>query len=86
MILPTYPGKNVDEILDVSTFPETNSLHLKMDGWKTILSFWGPANFQVRNVCFREGKSGNIDIFRVSLLEARFLSMVHRDDMIRGDS
>ena len=26
-----------------STLPETNSLHLKMDGWNTILSFWdGP--------------------------------------------
>ncbi len=22
-------------------FPETNELHLKMDGWKTIISFWG---------------------------------------------
>ena len=22
------------------TLPETNSLHLKIDGWKTILSFW----------------------------------------------
>ena len=24
------------------TLPETNSSHLKMDGWKMILSFWGP--------------------------------------------
>ena len=80
MILPTYPGKNVGEILDASTFPETNSLHLKMDVWKTILSFWGPANFQVRNVCFREGNSWNIDIFRVSWLEASFFSMVPRGD------
>ena len=23
------------------TLPETNSSHLKMDGWKTIVSFWG---------------------------------------------
>ena len=22
------------------TLPETNSSHLKMDGWKTIVSFW----------------------------------------------
>ena len=29
------------------TLPETNSSHLKMDGWKTnIVSFWGPACFQ----------------------------------------
>ena len=37
------------------TLPETNSSHLKMDGWKTILSFWGPAYFQGRTVSFREG-------------------------------
>ena len=29
------------------TLPETNSSHLKIDGWKTSLSFWGPAHFQV---------------------------------------
>ena len=23
------------------TLPETNSSHLKMDGWNTILSYWG---------------------------------------------
>ena len=28
------------------TLPETNKLHLKMDGWNTSLSFWGPAYFQ----------------------------------------
>ncbi len=28
------------------TLPETNSSHLKMDGWNTIVSFWGPAYFQ----------------------------------------
>ncbi len=39
------------------TLPETNSQtqHLKMDFCKTILSFWGPAYFQVRTVSFREG-------------------------------
>ena len=29
-----------------STLPETNKSQLKMDGWKTILSFWVPAYFQ----------------------------------------
>ena len=28
---------------------------LKMDDWKTILSFWGFAYFQGRTVSFREG-------------------------------
>ena len=28
------------------TLPETNSLHPKMDGWKTSLSFWEFAYFQ----------------------------------------
>ena len=36
--------------------PETNSSHLKMDGWKTIVSFWDPAYFQVRTVSCRECK------------------------------
>ena len=31
------------------TLPETNSSPLKMDGWNTILSYWGPtAYFQWR--------------------------------------
>ena len=34
---------------------ETNSSHLKMDGWNRIVSFWGTAYFQVRTVSFREG-------------------------------
>jgi len=29
------------------TLPETNMSHLKMDDWKTILSFWGSAHVQV---------------------------------------
>ena len=29
------------------TLPETNSSHLKIDGWKTIVSFWVPAYFLV---------------------------------------
>ena len=36
------------------TLPETNSSPLKMDGWNTIVSFWGPGYFQVRTVSFRE--------------------------------
>ena len=38
----------------VITLPETKSLPLKMDGWSTTVSFWGPAHFQVRTVSFRE--------------------------------
>jgi len=38
------------------TLPETNSSHLKMDGWKTIVSFWDPAYFQVRTVSCRDCK------------------------------
>ena len=35
----------------------TASSHLQMDGWNTtVVSFWGPAYFQVRTVTFREGK------------------------------
>ena len=34
--------------------PETNSSPLKMGGWKTIVSFRGPADFQGRTVSFRE--------------------------------
>ena len=36
------------------TLPETNSSPLKMDAWKTILSYWVSANFQGRAVSFRE--------------------------------
>ena len=40
------------------TLPETNrSSHLKMDGLKTILSFWDGLFWQVRYVNFREGIS-----------------------------
>ena len=27
--------------INVATLPETNSSPLKMDGWKTIVSYWG---------------------------------------------
>ena len=42
-------GKGVKVVLSQSLNPpkytllETNKEHLKMDGWKTIVSFWGPA-------------------------------------------
>ena len=36
---------NLQEILQKFTLPETNSSPLKMDGWKTILSYWGPGLF-----------------------------------------
>ena len=35
------------------TLPETNIF--APGGWKTIVSFWGPAYFQVRTVSFGEG-------------------------------
>ena len=35
-----------------NTLSETNSSHLQMDGWNTIVSFWGPAYFQVQTVSF----------------------------------
>ena len=28
-------------IIHYTTHPETNSSHLKMDGWNIIVSFWG---------------------------------------------
>ena len=37
-----------------NTLSETNSSHLQMDGWNTIVSFWGPAYFQVQTVSFME--------------------------------
>ncbi len=45
----------VAEIKISTTLPETN-ISLKMDGWKTSLSFWDGATWQVRTVRFREGK------------------------------
>ena len=43
------------ESVSDTTLPETNSSHLKMDGWNTSF-FWGPgdpAYFQGRSVSFR---------------------------------
>ena len=36
------------------TLPETNSSHLKMDGWHAFSSPFGMAYFQGRTVSFRE--------------------------------
>ena len=45
-----------DPNLGLKTLPETNSSHLKMDGWNLILSFWVPADFQ--GLSFRECNRG----------------------------
>ena len=39
----------------LDTLPETNSSHLKMDGWNTILSYWGGLFSGAFAVSFREG-------------------------------
>ena len=44
-----HRGENKKDLschIKVNTLPETNSSHLKMNGWKMIASFWGPAYFQ----------------------------------------
>ncbi len=38
------------------TLPETNSSHLEMDGWNTIVSFWDGQFSGAFAVSFREGK------------------------------
>ena len=48
-----FGEKRSVELLYSATLPETNELHLRIHGWKTILSFWDPAYFQVRTVSFR---------------------------------
>ena len=42
-------------ILPGFTLPETNSLVLLNDGWKMILSYWGPAYFQGQTCCSFQG-------------------------------
>ncbi len=39
------------------TLPDFHTFSPKMDGWNTIVSFWGPAYFQGQTVSFREGIS-----------------------------
>ena len=43
-------------LLQIDTLPETNSLHIKMNGWNRIVSFWGPAYLQVLSLL----ASGNV--------------------------
>ena len=38
-----------------ATLPETNSSHLKMHGWNTIVSFWDGLFSEAFAVSFREG-------------------------------
>ena len=40
---------------------------LKMDGWKTIVSFWDSAYFPVRTVSFREGVGSDVKIGHISI-------------------
>ena len=42
-------------IIKLPSLKLTASLHLKIGGWKRILSFWDSANFQGRTVRFWEG-------------------------------
>ena len=44
---------------DCTSLKLTASLPLKMDGWNTIVSFWGPAYFQGQAVSFGEGRKFN---------------------------
>ena len=44
-------------MVNVSTLPETNSSHLKMDGWNTIFLLGLPV-FRGENVSFRKYKLG----------------------------
>ena len=56
------------------TLPETNSSHLKMDGWNTIVSFWGPAYFQGRLLLV----SGRVFLFHSKVCKANKLaSWIH---------
>ena len=47
-----HPRKHISK----DTLPETNSSKLKMDGWNTIVSSWGPAFFQVKKNGLLEGE------------------------------
>ncbi len=42
------------QLCDFLILLDTNNSPLKMDGWKTILSYWVSAYFQVRTVNFRD--------------------------------
>ena len=47
------PGVSSEKTSLKSILPETNRTPLKMDGWKTIVSFCYGATWQVRTVSFR---------------------------------
>ena len=52
---------NVDVLFKIQNGKCTKQTwHLKLDGWKTILSFWGPAYVQLLTVSFRECIHGPI--------------------------
>ena len=59
--------QRLDQLEMIPSLKLTASLHLKMDGWKTIASFWDPAYFQGRTVSFREGNDWNPKSCRFSL-------------------
>ena len=44
-------------MVGISTLPETNSSHLKMDGWNTIVSYWDGLFSGAIAVSFREATS-----------------------------
>ena len=61
---PKTPCQNLQDGMDIGIWlriwiwipsQKTNSSHLKMDGWKTILSFW-EGNFSGAMLVFREGR------------------------------
>ena len=41
--------------VNVPSLKLTASLHLKMDGWNTIVSFWGPGPYSGANCSFQGG-------------------------------
>ena len=49
------------------TLPETNSSPLKMDGWNTILSYWGDLFSGAFAVSFREVKKMKVSPNRISI-------------------
>ena len=56
-LLITFQKHRSRKLKSRKNTPEANMLPLKMDGWKTILSFWGfQPNFQGRDVSCRAGK------------------------------
>ena len=48
--------QQLELVVVVYTLPETNSSHLKMDDWKTIVAFGISAYFQVRKCYIVSGR------------------------------